>query len=67
MLANLSYEPFMNVEVALRAFYMLGEIITEKVTVVWQLSVITHNFLCIAGIDWCGGGGGGGGGGVVIR
>ena len=30
-LTNLSFEPFMNVEVALRSFYMMGEIITEKV------------------------------------
>ncbi|KAL5516022.1 hypothetical protein EMCRGX_G001278 [Ephydatia muelleri] len=29
-LTNLSFEPFMNVEVALRSFYMMGEIITEK-------------------------------------
>ena len=29
--ANLPSEPFMNVEVALRVFYMLGEVITDKV------------------------------------
>ena len=32
VLANLEHEPFMNVEVALRVFYMLGEVITDKVT-----------------------------------
>lgn len=30
-MANLQSEPFMNVEVALRVFYMLGEVITDKV------------------------------------
>ena len=30
-LAGLSSEPFMNVEVALRVFYLLGEVISDKV------------------------------------
>lgn len=31
-LTNLTSEPFMNVEVVLRLFYMLGEVIKEKVS-----------------------------------
>lgn len=31
VLSNLSSEPFMNVELVLRLFYMLGEVITDKV------------------------------------
>lgn len=31
VLSNLEQEPFMNVEVVLRVFYMLGEVITDKV------------------------------------
>ena len=32
VLSNLEREPFMNVEVVLRVFYMLGEVITNKVS-----------------------------------
>lgn len=31
VITNLEHEPFMNVEVVLRVFYMLGEMITDKV------------------------------------
>lgn len=33
VLSNLEQEPFMNVEVVLRVFYMLGEVVTDKVCV----------------------------------
>ena len=38
-LANLPSEPYMNVEVMLRLFFLLGESISEKVYIVWLLRI----------------------------
>ena len=45
VLSNLETEPFMNVEVVLRVFYVLGEVITDKVRLHHQYISLLHTML----------------------
>ena len=52
ILHNLSSEPFMRVEVVLRLFYMLGEVITDKVCVGLSDIMVHQSFSPLIAAIW---------------